>query len=557
MNTLKEWHTIDINQSLITVYKLQCEISKAWKDGDLGKVRRLQQQLVESFAARVLAVKKVMENKGAKTPGVDGEVWEKKEQWLAVVHRLKDLKDYQAQPVRRVMIPKSNGKMRPLGIPTLFDRCVQALFKLALEPIAETTADQRSYAYRPYRSVADAMKYLKLVLGSKTCRKRWVLEGDIRKFFDTISHEWLSKNIPMNRRMLTQFIKAGFIEDGTFQATAEGTPQGGVLSPVLANMVLDGLEAVMEKHNFLIVRYADDFVVLGETQEQLKRVATPLVEEFLKQRGVTLNQQKTRTVNIQEGFNFLGYRFKEYSSVTRARGTKKGTFLVMPEPAKVTELYRRAATVVKEGRHKPMYVMLTKLNQLLRGWAEHYRTASSKKVFSKVGNHIFWLVWHMLRWKHPTWGQKALKAKYYKPVKGNRWTLWCEDSNKQPMTLFAIASVKIKRHNLIKTGVNPFDPADEEYFQKRLGREAALSVLLNKRKTVLLKRQSGICPVCEQSLINKVEVEVHHILPKKLGGSDAPTNLLLLHQSCHGQVTRSKSASLRAVWLNKGILRKK
>lgn len=232
---------------------------------------------MRSYAARALAVRKVITNKGGKTPDIDGVVWVTPEQALEAIDRLKDLSKYKATPVKRIYILKANCKKRPLGIPTIFDRAVQALLALALLPIAESIADKRSYGYRPYRFVHDVAIYVKLVAGSHY-GKRWILEGDIKGFFDNISHEWLLENIPMDKRILREFLKAGFVHEGNFNEIELGTPQGSFISPIFANMVLDGLEQLA--NGVYTVRYADDFVVMSKTKELLVSIL-PLIQAFL------------------------------------------------------------------------------------------------------------------------------------------------------------------------------------------------------------------------------------------------------------------------------------
>lgn len=312
------WHEINWDRVNRSVKMMQNRIAKACKSGEWRRVRRLQRSLTRSPAARYLAIRRATENQGNKTAGVDGRRWTTPaEKWKAA--QVLKRRGYRALPLRRVFIPKPNGKQRPLGIPTMADRAMQALYMLALSPVAETMADPNSYGFRPWRSTADAMGQLYCNL----CRKRsarWVLEADIKGCFDHISHEWLIRNIPMDKDILQKWLRAGIINKGMFNATEEGTPQGGVISPVLANLALDGLETQLKKHlgvtrakksKVHVVRYADDFVITADTPELLEREIRPWVEEFLSHRGLELSPEKTRVISIHEGFDFLGWNFRK------------------------------------------------------------------------------------------------------------------------------------------------------------------------------------------------------------------------------------------------------
>ena len=269
-----DWHQIDWEKANRTVRRMQARIVEATKAGRWGKVRALQHLLTHSFYAKALAVRRVTENQGSKTPGVDGEQWDIPPAKIAAISTLKQ-HGYKPMPLRRVYIPKKNGKMRPLGIPTMRDRAMQALYKLALEPIAETTADTVSYGFRPKRSCADAIEQCFTGL-SRSVSAQWVLEGDIKACFDGISHDWLLAHVPMDKKILRKWLKAGYVEKGHLFPTDAGTPQGGIISPTLANMALDGLEAELQRHwprkssyqpgKIHLVRYADDFVITGEIE---------------------------------------------------------------------------------------------------------------------------------------------------------------------------------------------------------------------------------------------------------------------------------------------------
>ena len=309
------WPTIDWGKAHRIVRRLQVRIAKAVSEGRWNKVKALQWLLTHSFYGKAVAVKRVTENRGKKTPGVDGETWDTPEQKTKAINSLKR-RGYQPQPLRRVHIPKANGKLRPLGIPTMRDRAMQALYLLALQPIAETKADHNSYGFRPERACRDAAAQCFAALVSKNSAQ-WVLDADITGCFDNISYDWLLANIPMDKTVLKKWLKSGFVEKGIWFPTQAGTPQGGIASPTLANMVLDGMELELATHfgtktskkrwkgkvNF--IRYADDFVITGATIEILEK-AKLIIGDFLKDRGLSLSEEKTKIVHIDEGFDFLG-----------------------------------------------------------------------------------------------------------------------------------------------------------------------------------------------------------------------------------------------------------
>ena len=321
-----EWHDIDWRTTHENVRRLQARIVKATKEGRWGKVNALQHLLTHSFSGKALAVKRVTENQGKNTPGVDGlTANHHKSKWM-LLHELKR-HGYHPLPLRRVYIPKSNGKKRPLGIPTIKDRAMQALYLLALDPIAEHLADPNSYGFRKERACADAMQQCHTALSQETAAP-WILEGDIKSCFDRISHDWLLAHIPMDKTILRKWLKAGYMDKSVLHETEDGTPQGGIISPVLANLALDGLERKLrEKYphkgkgvrkgreaRVHMVRYADDFIITGKTKELLETEVKPLVEAHLRERGLELSEEKTAITYIEDGFDFLGQNVRKFGT---------------------------------------------------------------------------------------------------------------------------------------------------------------------------------------------------------------------------------------------------
>jgi RNA-directed DNA polymerase len=540
--------------------KKQAEIVRAYKEKDFSKVFELQQSLTRSFAARALAVRKVASNKGKNTPGIDKVIWKTNEQKFEVIVALRDLSKYKANPVRRVYIPKAKGAPRPLGIPTMFDRAVQTLWYFALIPIAEETADPQSYGFRPYRGVHDCATYLKLVCGSYTATRRFVLNADIKSFFDSVSQDWLVKNIPMDKRILKEFLKAGFLSDNDFEETPEGFPQGGVISPTIANMTLDGLKKALGEE-FLMTRYADDFIVLGKTKRDLKLKALPIIQNFLSERGLELNLAKTTISTLEEGFEFLGFLFKEFPNENRAKGTKQGIFLVQPSPSKVKYFRAKLSSIVKEHKNKHVTTLIVKLNQILRGWAEYYRVSSATKCFNSISYHLFIIIWKMLKSRYRKVPRKEIIKRHFTKVGNLRWVLYGPPlslpGNEQvidKVTLFQINYVKMKRHSLCAP-LNSFNPESYNYFAKRVARTSLLTAYTRRIQERLFVFQKGLCPVCDSPILDYDDkAEIYHIIPRAKGGSDKFKNLRLVHKECHYQITYTKNPKLLAAFKDAKII---
>lgn len=457
------WQSSDWNQIEEQVRRLQVRIAKATQSGKHRKAQALQWLLTHSLSARLLAVRLVTRNKGAKTPGVDNVIWRTNQRKLRAAFNLKRHR-YRPLPLRRHYIPKSNGKLRPLSIPTLHDRAMQALYALALAPIAETLADRNSYGFREGRRCADALEYTHMVL----CRRNsapWVLEGDIRACFDQISHPWLLQHVPMDKRVLSKWLKAGYMEKGQLFPTDAGTPQGGIISPILANLALDGLEeavqAVARKSDKVhFVRYADDFVVTGATRELLEQKVKPAVTAFLQERGLELSEQKTVITHIKDGFNFLGHTVRKY-------GDK---LLTRPAKSKVKTLRVKISELIQSALGHSQQWLIRKLNPLLRGWANYFRNGAAKRTFERVDKYVFERLWRWATRRHPHQTQAWKKQKYFSAA-GEKWgfsvRIRSAQGESRVLSLYRMARTKIERHIKVRSQANPYDPTYTEYFNQR------------------------------------------------------------------------------------------
>jgi RNA-directed DNA polymerase len=474
----KGWRAIDWQKARREVRRLQMRIAKAVKEGKKGKVKALQRILTHSFYARALAVKRVTSNKGKKTPGIDGVLWKNAGAKMQAIHRLRQ-HGYRAQPLRRIYIRKKSGKLRPLSIPTMFDRAMQALYKLALAPVAETTADRNSYGFREGRRCADAVAAAFNAL-SKPNSATWVWEADISGCFDNISHSWVLEHIPMERRILKQWLKAGYIEDNTMYPTRKGTPQGGIISPTIANMVLDGLEevirrAIHRRSRVNFIRYADDFIVTARSRQLLERYIIPAVRQFLAERGLTLSEEKCRIVFIRDGFTFLGQTFRKHGNTLHITPSKEG----------VLALLRKVGTLIRKYTSAPVAALIKKLNQTLRGWANYHRHVVASEAFSRVDTYVYEQLWRMIHRKHPE-KSKGWLIKRYWTASGIKWRFSVIRKTKKGLfklyQVVRVSSIGIKRHIKIKADANPYLAEYARYFAKRRrNKEACLMRELSAR----------------------------------------------------------------------------
>lgn len=533
-----DWNTINWHSAQRMVRRLQARIVKATQDERWGKVKALQHLLTHSFSGKQIAVKQVTENSGKRTPGVDRILWNTPVKIEAAVHDLKQ-RGYQALPLRRLYIPKANGKMRPLGIPTMKDRAMQALYLLALDPVAESTADPNSYGFRKDRSTADAIAQCFTALGKKHS-PQWILEGDLKACFDEISHPWMLAHIPTDKTILRKWLKAGFIDQNTLHPTEAGTPQGGVISPVAANLTLDGLEAFLrERYPQLghgrsalvnMIRYADDFIITGRTKQLLESEVKPLVTEFFKTRGLELSQEKTRITHIEEGFDFLGQNVRKYN----------GKLLIKPSRKNVRAFLDKVRGVIKANKQATTTGLIALLNPIIRGWAHYHRHVVSSATFCKVDSAIFNCLWRWALRRHRNKPSRWIYRKYFEHFDGTgsvfRERGRGRDGKPTLSCLFHAASLSIVRYVKIKGEANPYDPQWETYFERRLDLRMEANP---KRRQQLLRLwfgQQGLCPVCGHRITRMTGWRSHKLIWRVYGGSDNMRNRVLLHPQCHQRV---------------------
>lgn len=449
------------------VRRLQLRIAKAYREGRYNKATSLQYLLTHSLSAKLLAVRRVAQNKGGNTPGVDGVIWKTaKQRWQAAL--LLKRRGYRAQPLRRMHIPKRTGKLRPLSIPTMHCRAMQALYLLALEPISEMMADKNAYGFRPMRSTTDALEQCFIALASKN-RAPYVLEADIQSCFDRIDKSWLLNNIPMDKKILKQWLEAGHVEKHQWYPTTNGTPQGAIISPTLLNITLSGLEAVAKgaakpKDKVNVCVYADDFIITGATKAVLEEQVKPAVERFLKERGLNLSPSKTRITHISEGFDFLGVNSRKYD----------GKLLQTPAKENTKRFLQDIRAVIKSHSSAKTEVLIHILNAKIRGWANYHRHNCAKRTFNYVDAQIYQMLWRWAKRRHPMKGGKWLQQKYFRAQGMRRWIFSTKardkEGNSHYLDLISTAKTPIIRHVKMRAEATPYDPQYHAYLSHRMSR---------------------------------------------------------------------------------------
>lgn len=548
------WKQLNWKKIEKAVFKLQKHIYRASQSGNKKLVKNLQRLLTKSYFAKCLSVRKVtQDNSGKKTAGIDGMKSLNYKQRLNLISTLRI--DGKADPLRRVWIPKpGTTEQRGLGIPTIRDRAKQMLTKLALEPEWEAKFEPNSYGFRPGRKCQDAIDAIfKQISNSK---EKWVLDADFAKCFDNINHQKLLKKIegkPEIQRQVKAWLKSGVLDNNCFAETNSGTPQGGVISPLLANIALHGLEEHITSEwkklrgkitnpNYQnpakVIRYADDFVILHPEKRVIENLKEAVIIWAKEETGLELKESKTKIVTTSEGFNFLGCNFRQYK-VGKYRAVKnKGRNLghnpvIKPMKEKVKLHLQKIAKVIEKHQNNPQWMLIKELNPIIRGWCNYYSGISAKETFS----YCDYKVWEKLgSWARKRGKGSINKDKYWR----DGWTFKTEDEFK----LAKHAETPIIRHIKVQDTRSPFD-GDWTYWGQRLSNYVELS----STKQTLLKKQKGKCTHCGLHFHPEDITEVDHRIPKKEKGKNALSNYDLLHKHCHDEKTandiiRQKQSSI-------------
>ncbi|MGI0480139.1 group II intron reverse transcriptase/maturase [Geminocystis sp. CENA526] len=557
-NNWNTWSSIQWKIVEKQVFRLQKRIYRASQNGNVKLVHSLQRLLIKSYYGKLLATRKVtQDNQGKKTAGVDGVKSLTPKRRLEITGRLK-LRG-KCKPTRRVNIPKPNGETRPLGIPCMEDRIKQCLVKLAIEPQWEAKFESNSYGFRPARSCQDAIE---AIFNAIRYQPKYVLDADIAKCFDRIDHYKLLAKLetyPQLRREIKSWLKSGYMDGKQLFPTKEGTPQGGVISPLLANIALHGMEIEIKKfartwkgnkrdneNSLSIIRYADDFVIL---HKDIKRIiqCKEIIENWLMDLGLELKPSKTRishTLNEYEGnigFDFLGFNIQQYEVGKTHTGKCVGMPLgfktiIKPSKEKIKSHIKRIGDIIRKHKSSPQIALIKELNPIIRGWANYYSSVCSKETYSKCDHLLYQQLKRWAERRHPNKSKSWVARKYWHTYGLRNWVFSTKDED--GISLLSHSETEIKRHTKVRGEKSPFD-GDWIYWTSRIGKHPEVST----RMATLLKRQKGKCNHCGLNFKSDDLLEIDHIIPKSKGGKDMYNNLQVLHRHCHDDKT-AKDGSL-------------
>jgi RNA-directed DNA polymerase len=500
----ERWRQVDWRRAEADVRRLRQRIFTASRAGDLPRVRRLQKLMLRSRANTLVSVRRVTErNAGRLTAGVDGEVVLTPEAKLQLVNRVQqNTEPFKAMPVRRVYIPKPGGKQRPLGIPVILDRVHQARVVNALEPEWEARFEPRSYGFRPGRGCQDAIQAIHMTAKGKSARRVWALDADLASAFDLIAHDHIQSMIGTfpARGMIRAWLKAGVVEQGRLHRTEDGVPQGGVVSPLLLNVALHGMEMAAGVRYYqtgnsagkavmgsaVLIRYADDFVALCHTRREALEIKARLAK-WLAPRGLAFNEDKTRVVSLADGFDFLGFNVRRY----------RGKLLIKPSKAAIRRIRARLRSELRALRGHSAKAVIRRLNPIIRGWANYYRTHVAAEIFDELDQYLWRLTYKWARFSHANKSASWVIARYFGKFNRARQDRWVFGDRQGGSYMHRFSWTSIARHQTVWQGASPDDPELAEYWARRRSR----SVLpITNTHRWLLKAQDGCCSICKTPL---------------------------------------------------------
>lgn len=600
----KDWDTIDWRKHNTSVTflrrKIYAESKRLKSDSSLSrdKLVSLQKSMLFSYDNLVTSVRRVVVvNKGRNTPGLDDFIVKGKDTRAQYVRFIRDrvnIVNWEPSPVKRVYILKPNGKLRPLGIPTIIDRVIQSLLKNALEPYIEANTDIGSYGFRPGYGCHDAIeKLFRTFSGKNTPKKQWIVDADIKGCFDNIDHGYLMKKLEGFPcvYLLERYLKAGYVEHSTFHQST-GTPQGGIISPLLANVALNGMEEelgvkyrkrsssnkggsriVLDDYSPVgtkhpprgFVRYADDFVVLCETKEDANTALTSL-EAILARRGLSVSQEKTSVVHINEGFNFLGFTIRRLECLRSVKGDRDtkvagSKLLIIPSKKSVAKYKDRLKDAFTSSRALTASRLIAKTAPLIRGWCNYYSHCSASSTFQALDSYLYELQLRYAKRKHPNKGKKWITSKYFGAkdlsYPKDNWVFYDDTAASTKMkkvnqskvvTMLKHRRFSIQRHKMVPNGASKDDPKLVDFWLKRqtMGTNTDAAPMYSKLDTI----QRYTCPWCFDAISNQEPVEIHHIIPTSLGGNDTLRNKVILHKICHQALGVIPSPSVTGKLLN-------